>query len=75
MIRMNQQSPARATLSRSELEQVLGISRSTASQLLQSGAFPHAFRLDGGAWRIPRSDVEDYIAARRVVPPAEGGAA
>jgi excisionase family DNA binding protein len=56
------------TIGRAALERELAISRSTASGLLQNGSFPNAFRLDGGAWRIPRSDVEAFKAARRVKP-------
>jgi excisionase family DNA binding protein len=63
------------TIGRSDLERELNISRSTASVMLQRGSFPNAFRLDGRAWRIPRSDVEAFKAARRVKPTQVGGGA
>lgn len=44
----------------------LSFSRQHMRDLLEDGEFPNAWKTsdNGGAWRIPESDVEDYLARR-----------
>jgi len=64
-----------ASLTSGEVAEILGLHEMTIRRMAKRGDFPNAFATDGGHIRIPRGDVEAYKAARRVVPPAEGGAA
>ena len=52
-----------------ELADDLRIHRKVAERYVRGGQFPNAFKV-GRDWRIPRSDVEAYKAARRVSKPA-----
>ena len=75
--RMTTQAETPEVLKTKQVRELLGVSKNVMTDLVRSNAFPNAWRSDGGQIRIPRSDVEAYKAARRVVPPApvEGGAA
>lgn len=49
-----------------EVAEMLGISLRTAQRMVAVGRFPNAFKAGAGAryrtpWRIPQSDVENYI--------------
>lgn len=59
-----------------ELATRLRVKRKTAERMCRRGEFPNALKVNGD-WRVPESDVDAYLASRRVVPPApvEGGAA
>lgn len=59
-----------------EVAEALRLSTKTVYRMVADGAFPNAVK-HGRDLRIPRADVDAYLASRRVVPPApvEGGAA
>lgn len=61
-------------LTRQDIQRILGISRGTASQLILDGAFPNAAKV-GHTWRVPKSDIDAYLAANRVKPQAQEGGA
>lgn len=46
--------------------------RNTVTKMLRRGDFPNAF-LSGGRWRIPASDLDEFMKTRR--PPARPPAA
>jgi len=57
----------------------LGLHEISVRRMAKRGEFPNAFATEGGHIRIPKSDVDAYRAARRIVAPTEpateGGAA
>lgn len=58
---------ARGTmLTTGEAGRRLGFTPKGVRDLLESGEFPNAWQSsdNGGAWRIPESDVDDYLARR-----------
>jgi excisionase family DNA binding protein len=59
-------------IGRSGVQKMLGLTRRSASELLNSGALG-GWKTEGGHWRVLRSSVEKYREARRVSP--VGGAA
>jgi len=62
-----QPKPQPANLSTREVSERLAVHVNTLRKLLTAGAFPGAFRL-GKDFRIPESDVDAFIAQRRLVP-------
>jgi excisionase family DNA binding protein len=52
-----------------EVAQMLGVSSASISIWLRMGSFPNAYRINPmrprSAWRIPRSDVDEFIRERR----------
>jgi excisionase family DNA binding protein len=46
----------------------LGRSGSTIRGWLGEGLFPHAYRLQGREWRIPRSDVKAFLTQQQKPP-------
>jgi excisionase family DNA binding protein len=80
MVHMSQSTSVKTEppemLGLAQVVQMLRVSGKTGWRLVNKGVFPGAFKA-GRDWRIPASDVDAYIAARRVRPPApqaEGGA-
>lgn len=46
----------------------IGVERSTARKYAEEGHFPNAYRLPGGAWRVPQSDIDTFVANCRPAP-------
>ena len=44
----------------SQTAKQIGVERSTARRYAEEGHFPNAYRLPGGAWRIPQSDIDAF---------------
>lgn len=55
-----------------QVRQMLGVSKNVFTDLIRAKAFPNAVRL-GTQYRVPRTDVEAYLAARVVA--TDGGVA
>ncbi len=49
---------------KSELAVRLGVHRNTVKNMLEAGEFPGAYRVTRD-WRIPASDVSNYLERRR----------
>ncbi len=55
-----------------QVRQMLGVSKNVFTDLIRAKAFPNAVRI-GTQYRVPRTDVEAYLAARVVS--SDGGVA
>lgn len=66
---------ANRLLTRVDIQERLGCGRTVATQLINSGRFPNAFKIDPDSpnshWRIPEADVKAYMASQRKAPRAK----
>lgn len=48
-----------------EVAKQIGVHPRTVRRYADDGEFPNAYRLPGGAWRIPQSDIDAFKAKCR----------
>jgi excisionase family DNA binding protein len=58
-------------LSTEQIAEILGISKRTVTRMIVAGMFPNCFKAGTGEkyrspWRVPESDVEEYVKQRQV---------
>ena len=51
-------------MTRRQVEQKLGVSRSTVYRLLEAGAFPKPIKIAERAIRWHESEIDEYVASR-----------